>query len=366
MATPDRTLLTEANVNDLSPLGRKLNETSGRLNVVEVATGTQYGNVPTLTNVTEIPSDVSGRVDLVYTEPTTVHFANPGLTDIVLSIEGYEHVTWEGVAVHGTPDITGVVWASAMWRDVDSTWHLLCEQDASSGGSGGALVSTVAGPLKEVTYIKTSTGFPERDSSGLSKPYEATIPQVSWSDVLVKWIEPIPGGGLERHTQPVKTGHSHTFSIRYWKHDYMNPAEPLNMTTGFAAELDISIQGPDVYATGVVIVGAPPSVSSNGLKMSQVIATSAALCGFGDGIDWSLLSNANVEDLGSGKTWNLEVQGGGTAGLRLKSSTYTGGVLDPPAPYFVLPANPNRPDGLWVIPLDLSGRRAGTPVQEGV
>lgn len=142
MASPDRTLLTEADVTSpSSKLGETVNGVRNRLGVVEVATGTQYGNVPTLTNVTEIPTDVSGRIDLVYTQPTTVSFDAPGLTDIVVSIEGYEHITWEGVAVHGLPDVTGVVWASAMWRDRDSTWHLLCEQDPGSGGGGGKAVT---------------------------------------------------------------------------------------------------------------------------------------------------------------------------------------------------------------------------------
>lgn len=151
MASPDRTLLTEADVTSpSSKLGETVSGVRNRLGVVEVATGTQYGNVPTLTDVTEIPTDVSGRIDLVYTQPTTVHFDAPGLTDIVLSIEGYEHITWEGVSVHGLPDATGVVWASAMWRDRDSTWHLLCEQDPSDGGAGGVSISM--GEFPTATY----------------------------------------------------------------------------------------------------------------------------------------------------------------------------------------------------------------------
>ena len=109
--------------------------------------------IQTLTNPTTIPTDGPERLDLVFTEPTTVAFATPhydadpdtsstqapGVTDLVLSIEGYEHVTWDGVAVHGTPDQSGVVWASALWRQRDSTWHLLCEQDASKFGGGVTL-----------------------------------------------------------------------------------------------------------------------------------------------------------------------------------------------------------------------------------
>lgn len=111
-------------------------ELSARMDVLP---GVDYAPVAVRENISEIPTRLAGRVDLVYTQPTTVHFENPGRTDIVLSIEGYEHITWEGVAVHGSPDTTGVVWASAMWRDRDSTWHLLCEQDPGSGGGGGGL-----------------------------------------------------------------------------------------------------------------------------------------------------------------------------------------------------------------------------------
>lgn len=127
--------------------------------------------VVVLTNPEEIPTDVAGRIDLVFTEPTTVHFQSPVRTDIVLSIEGYEHITWSGVAVHGLPDATGVVWASAMWRDRDSTWHLLCEQDTSQGGGGGA-------SLRTWTFIPQSTepsadagGVIYRDSAGYPTGY---------------------------------------------------------------------------------------------------------------------------------------------------------------------------------------------------
>lgn len=120
----------------------------GKVNGLLVRSGIQ-----TLTNPTTIPTDGPERLDLVFTEPTTVSFeqpfvhANPnisssqapGVTDLVLSIEGYEHVTWSGVVIHGTPDQSGVVWASALWRQRDSSWHLLCEQDASKFGGGVTL-----------------------------------------------------------------------------------------------------------------------------------------------------------------------------------------------------------------------------------
>lgn len=115
-------------------------EVTARLDAMAMVS---YAPISEYTNLQEIPTSKSTRIDLVYTQPTTVYFANPGLTDIVLSIEGYNYITWEGVSVHGLPDVTGVVWASAMWRDRDSTWHLLCEQDPAGSGGGGVSIKTV-------------------------------------------------------------------------------------------------------------------------------------------------------------------------------------------------------------------------------
>lgn len=261
MATPDRTLLTEADVtNPSSKLGETVNGVRNRLSVVEVATGTQYGNVPTLTNVTEIPTDVSGRIDLVYTQPTTVHFDAPGLTDIVLSIEGYEHITWEGAVVHGTPDVMGVVWASAMWRDADATWHLLCEQDASAAGGGNVRLHTFSGSLTAIRDKSPQTldsrGFVVQEAYA---PFPVTL---NYSDVVVDLENPAGGAPLTMYVNvPLKGGSiPPAFSLSNTEAVFRTPD---NASYVKFALTDFAIRG-DIYtlAYTVKIKGSPLRAST--------------------------------------------------------------------------------------------------------
>lgn len=150
--------------------------------------------VVVLTNPEEIPTDVAGRIDLVFTEPTTVHFQSPVRTDIVVSIEGYEHITWSGVIVHGTPNSTGVVWASAMWRDRDSTWHLLCEQDASQVSGGNVRIHRWTTPLEAVRdkspQVLDSRGFVQQEAY---KPFPVDL---TYGEVVVDLENPAGGAPI--------------------------------------------------------------------------------------------------------------------------------------------------------------------------
>ena len=148
-----------------------------------IPTGVDRAPVTVLTNPTTISTEPAGRLDLVFTEPTTVAFDLPGRTDLVLSIEGYEHVTWEGVTIHGTPSTTQVVWASALWRDRDSTWHLLCEQDATSGGGNVELIDF---PFPLYSYEANYVG--QKDANGLPTEFEL-----------------VSRGVTEKHTEMVVT-----------------------------------------------------------------------------------------------------------------------------------------------------------------
>lgn len=230
-----------------------------RVEILEGAAGLTQGTNPVLTDVTEIPTDIAGRIDLVYTQPTTVHFDSPGLTDIVLSIEGYEHVTWSGVVVHGTPDQSGVVWASAMWRDRDSTWHLLCEQDASQGG--GLTMTRHTFPIHNYQPVEDGSGGYVTDASG--KVEHALGSHPIGAEGHMSLVTATIGNG-----DSVIVDTSHT------------PDENYPSVTSFFLQQSVIQQTPDGLGTGFIFMPEEMQLTAGGVRLlAQVVVSQDPLVG---------------------------------------------------------------------------------------
>lgn len=335
--------------------------------------------IQTLTNPTTIPVDGPERLDLVFTEPTTVSFEEPfvdayptfmspqapGVTDLVLSIEGYEHVTWDGVAVHGTPDQSGVVWASALWRQRDSSWHLLCEQDASQGGGIERAATSVPVAYANMTYVDPSTGELALDEDGYTTMHEEAIPPYNrpeYKDHVTRWSEMDAQGVEDRYIEPVKTGAMLPFAVSFVRVKGVAEGDPLggSFTDGVRVTLNFHIQGPDVRISGSAEVAGDTGL---GNFAPYAAFSTDVLGGYGGGIAWQALYE------------NLMMVAGRFQLLLLASPNPADGVgvtfaildaegIDPetglPAPgNVVMPPNPDREDGIWVSNVDFIVPRSG-------
>lgn len=219
--------------------------------------------VVVLTNPEEIPTDVAGRIDLVFTEPTTVHFQSPVRTDIVVSIEGYEHITWDGVVVHGTPKTSEIVWASALWRDRDLSWHLLCEQSTGTGAGGSGNV-TIEEFTYSVPFISPKMNEEQTDyafaPSGLYEIESTVIGEQKAHEIVTTTVHPSTGNTVRTVMDRPESTMDGIDTLRPFDFGmFMVGNAPVDGSSGWMLQCFLNVRG-GKYSAQVVLYLFPNSI----------------------------------------------------------------------------------------------------------